>query len=110
MRSPLVPTDVVLTCRGSRFGYTNYYPQAPDPHDPVPPVKDSSPASTSTLELSRKVTSGGVEIWKSIQYMDHEGIEILRTPGAKGKVEEWAGYLRRTGVGLSFEDPLYRER
>ena len=37
-------------------------------------------------------------IFKSIQYMDHEAIDILRKPAEKGTVEEWHAYLDRTHV------------
>lgn len=41
-------------------------------------------------------------IWQSIQYMDHEGMNILREAGEEGAVERWEEYLSRTGVCVVF--------
>lgn len=91
-----------LTRRGSRFSCTPYYPRAPDPPNPVPPVPASAtPQSTQTPHLVKKYagqSSGDVPIWKSIQYMDHEGMDLLRAPARDGAVEEWEAYLARTKV------------
>jgi hypothetical protein len=89
-----------LTRRGSRFSCTPYYPHAPDPPNPVPPVPaNSTPQNTPTPELVKRYagqSSGDVPIWKSIQYMDHEGMDLLRSPARDGAVEEWESYLART--------------
>ncbi|EIW71735.1 hypothetical protein TREMEDRAFT_56524, partial [Tremella mesenterica DSM 1558] len=81
---------------GSRFSYTNYYPQAPFPEDPVPPI--SSPGEKPAIPLTMRSTpGGGGQIWQSIQYMDHEGIAILRDPTSPTAVDDWNAYLNRTG-------------
>ena len=87
--------------RGSRFNHTPYYPQAPPPPGAVPPVDPGElPASFEPPELFKryKESEKGVPIWQSIQYMDHEGIDLLRRPAEFGAVEKWMAYLARTGV------------
>ena len=90
--------------RGTRFSCTPYYPNAPDPLSPVPPVPERPlPASLEPPELINRYSEvralvaliaeqqakTGVPIWKSIQYMDHEGMELLRYPTGEGAVEKW---------------------
>lgn len=61
----------------------------------------TTPQNATTPELVKKYSgqsSGDVPIWKSIQYMDHEAMDILRYPAKKGTVEEWEAYLARTKV------------
>ena len=88
--------------RGSRFRHTPHYPDAPVPINPVPPVVKTAqlPVSTSppTLQSRFSKASAKVPIWQSIQYMDHEGIDILRRPAEDGAVEKWQAYLDRTKV------------
>lgn len=87
--------------RGTRFSCTPYYPDAPHPPHPVPPVSTSSSTETlaSTPELVRRFTSvGSAPIWQSIQYMDHEGMDLIRRPAEKGAVAAWERYLTRTKV------------
>ena len=91
--------------RGSRFRHTPYYPDAPEPSNPVPPVQLSSEASAAATSgeppsLLRNYVkkSSGVPIWKSIQYMDHQGIDLLRHPASDGAVDRWLAYLDATRV------------
>lgn len=67
---------------------------------PVPPVPHQEmPASFEPPKLVRRFhAKGKTEIWESIQYMDHEGIELLRRPGEFGAREKWEGYLDETQV------------
>ena len=84
--------------RGTRFSHTPYYPNAPSPLRPVPPVQKTGSASVETPTLVKRFSTASkdVPVWKSIQYMDHEGMDILRSPvGAK---KEWEAYLDRTKV------------
>lgn len=39
-------------------------------------------------------------IWQSIQYMDHEGMDLLRRPAEEGAKEKWEAYLDRTKASL----------
>ena len=90
-----------LTNRGKRFSCTPYYPDAPHPANPVPPVRPqpNSVAPTSPPDLVKKFArQGKAEIWESIQYMDHEGMDILREPAANGADKAWSDYLARTKV------------
>lgn len=90
-----------LTSRGKRFSCTPYYPDAPHPANPVPPVRPqpNSVAPTSPPDLVKKFArQGKAEIWESIQYMDHEGMDILREPAAEGADRAWSDYLARTKV------------
>lgn len=59
------------------------------------------PNSTSAPELVKKYagqSSADVPIWKSIQYMDHEGMDLLRSPAKPGAIDEWEAYLARTNA------------
>ena len=90
-----------LITRGKRFSCTPYYPDAPHPANPVPPVQaaDGAVAHDEPPELVRKFNQHGkAEIWESIQYMDHEGMDILRRPAAEGADVAWEAYLARTKV------------
>lgn len=51
---------------------------------------------------------GKAEIWESIQYMDHEAMDILREPAAKGASEAWEAYLSRTKVCSRFISVVQR--
>ena len=35
--------------------------------------------------------------------MDHEGMDLLRTPGSEGAVEKWEAYLATTKVSTCFQ-------
>lgn len=48
--------------------------------------------------MKRFTHPGAAPIWKSIQYMDHEGMDLLRHPATKGAVDAWESYLSRTKV------------
>jgi hypothetical protein len=48
--------------------------------------------------VKRFANPGPTPIWKSIQYMDHEGMDLLRKPALKGAVDAWESYLGRTKV------------
>ena len=52
------------------------------------------------ITLSRTTPASQLEtpIWQSIQYMDHEAMEILRKGGREGTGKEFRKYLKRTGV------------
>ncbi|AFR95390.1 hypothetical protein C343_03487 [Cryptococcus neoformans C23] len=99
---------------GSRFSCTPYYPNVPPLANPVPPVKSSTSVTSSTLtqplELVKKFSSASsnpdVPIWKSIEYMDHEGMDLLRKPGEEGAVEKWHGYLDRTKNTICGRNPI----
>ena len=94
--------------RGTRFSHTPYYPSPPSIANPVPPV--SSPSSSSSPSTSKSAPELvtllkhnateklSTPIWESIQYMDHEAIEILRGAGKEGTGKKFREYLRRTGV------------
>ncbi len=41
-----------------------------------------------------------VKIWESIQYMDHEGMDILRKGSKKGTARVFKEYLDRTEVSV----------
>jgi hypothetical protein len=89
--------------RGTRFNCTPYYPNAPPPPSPVPPVaQHTQTPSTEQPELIKRFSSSVSQketpIWKSIEYMDHEGMALLREPGAEGAVDKWEAYLARTKV------------
>ena len=87
--------------RGRRFSCTPYYPDAPHPPIPVPPLPVVTlPASFEPPELVTvfKEANPSVPIWQSIQYLDHEAIDLLRQPAGFGAVEKWEAYLGRTGV------------
>jgi predicted class III extradiol MEMO1 family dioxygenase len=92
--------------RGTRFSHTPYYPSPPSIANPVPPVSSpSSSPSTSkpapelvTLSKHNAAEKLATPIWESIQYMDHEAIEILRGAGKEGTGKKFREYLRRTGV------------
>ncbi|KIR60173.1 AmmeMemoRadiSam system protein B [Cryptococcus bacillisporus CA1280] len=99
---------------GSRFACTPYYPNIPALVNPVPPVKSSTSSISRILtqppELVKKFSSTtsnpDVPIWKSIEYMDHEGMDLLRKPGEDGAVEKWHGYLERTKNTICGRNPI----
>ncbi|WWC73463.1 AmmeMemoRadiSam system protein B [Kwoniella pini CBS 10737] len=95
---------------GTRFSCTPYYPNAPSPPNPVPPVpQELSSASNDPPTLIKKYSSsdkGGIPIWKSIQYMDHEGIDLLRNPANEGIIEKWETYLTRTKNTICGRNPI----
>ncbi|KAL1408294.1 hypothetical protein Q8F55_005100 [Vanrija albida] len=95
---------------GTRFQHTPYYPAAPDPPVPVPPVPAGpGVANNGQLEFVRQYAGqkrNEAPIWKSIQYMDHEGMDLLRTPARKGAVEEWERYLARTKNTICGRNPI----
>lgn len=91
--------------RGSRFNCTPYYTNPPPTPNAVPPVPPHvQPAAFEPPELVKKYSSSVAQkdtpIWRSIEYMDHEGMDLLRTPGSFGAVEKWEAYLARTKVSL----------
>jgi hypothetical protein len=91
--------------RGTRFSCTPYYPDAPQPVAPVPPVTTSSASPDTPLELVKRFDKpGSAPIWQSIQYMDHEGMALLRRPAARGAVNEWERYLARTKVSCKIAE------
>jgi hypothetical protein len=49
-------------------------------------------------KYSSAVAQNDTPIWKSIEYMDHEGMDLLRQPGGFGAVEKWEAYLAKTKV------------
>jgi hypothetical protein len=51
--------------------------------------------------FSTSVSKAETPIWRSIEYMDHEGMDLLRTPGSEGAVEKWEAYLATTKVSPS---------
>jgi hypothetical protein len=54
------------------------------------------------LEFVRKFTARGeAPIWHSIQYLDHQALDILRRPAAPNADQLWQGYLERTKVSAS---------
>ncbi|WWC65628.1 AmmeMemoRadiSam system protein B [Kwoniella dejecticola CBS 10117] len=106
---------------GTRFSCTPYYPNAPSPPNPVPPVPPASaspPSSASATNgnvppvlikkygSSSNTDNGGVPIWKSIQYMDHEGMDLLRRPAETGALERWEAYLARTKNTICGRNPI----
>lgn len=101
----------LLIDRGSRFSHMPYYPAAPSPVSPVPPVKSGTSLAQNTvpLELIKRFSSTSatdVPIWKSIQYMDHEGMELLKDPTRPGAVDEWLAYLKRTENTICGRNPI----
>jgi hypothetical protein len=58
------------------------------------------------ISLSRSTPANLLEtpIWQSIQYMDHEAMDILRNGGKEGTGKEFRKYLKRTGVSALFAD------
>ncbi|GFZ50149.1 hypothetical protein JCM24511_07904 [Saitozyma sp. JCM 24511] len=94
---------------GTRFSCTPYYPTAPDPPHPVPPVPTVEPhaASWEPPQLERRFSRlGETPIWKSIQYMDHEGIELLKRPAEEGALEMWEAYLDETKNTICGRNPI----
>jgi AmmeMemoRadiSam system protein B len=92
---------------GTRFSCTPYYPQAPDPPNPVPPVEGRSAPTSSPPEMVKRFANPGpTPIWKSIQYMDHEGMDLLRKPALKGAVDAWESYLGRTKNTICGRNPI----
>ncbi|WVW86653.1 AmmeMemoRadiSam system protein B [Kwoniella bestiolae CBS 10118] len=96
---------------GTRFSCTPYYPNAPPPPYPVPPVPhETPPASFSPPDLIRKFTPSqsnrDTPIWKSIQYMDHEGMDLLRHPAEEGAVRRWEAYLWKTKNTICGRNPI----
>ncbi|WWD20094.1 AmmeMemoRadiSam system protein B [Kwoniella shandongensis] len=96
---------------GTRFSCTPYYPNAPHPPNPVPPVPHhTNPASFTPPDLIKRFSSAeanpDVPIWKSIEYMDHEGMELLRRPGEEGAVEKWEAYLDETKNTICGRNPI----
>jgi predicted class III extradiol MEMO1 family dioxygenase len=94
--------------RGTRFNCTPYYPNPPPTPNPVPPVSPhTQPAAFQPPEMvkrfSSSVSKAETPIWRSIEYMDHEGMDLLRTPGSEGAVEKWEAYLATTKVSACFQ-------
>ncbi|ORX37967.1 MEMO1 family [Kockovaella imperatae] len=108
---------------GTRFRHTPYYPDAPLPLLPVPPVEglppsssfsssssyptSSPPSSNLTLQKQLSRINSDTPIWRSIQYMDHEGIDILRKPAEQSTAENWHRYLERTGNTICGRNPIF---
>ncbi|RSH87910.1 uncharacterized protein EHS24_000428 [Apiotrichum porosum] len=95
---------------GTRFSHTPYYPGATDPCHPVPPVPSGAgAAATGSLPITKRYAGqrpGDAPIWKSIQFMDHEGMDLLRKPARQGAVEEWEAYLARTKNTICGRNPI----
>ncbi|WWC93045.1 AmmeMemoRadiSam system protein B [Kwoniella dendrophila CBS 6074] len=96
---------------GTRFQCTPYYTNAPPPSNPVPPVsKETLPASFEPPTLIKKYSDSNrnseIPIWKSIQYMDHEGMDLLRYPAEFGAAEKWEAYLDRTKNTICGRNPI----
>jgi hypothetical protein len=96
----------LIKLRGSRFNCTPYYTNPPPTPNAVPPVPAKvQPAAFEPPELVKKYSSSVAQkdtpIWRSIEYMDHEGMDLLRAPGSFGAVEKWEAYLARTKVSLN---------
>lgn len=91
-----------------------YYPDAPHTPNPVPPIPEhEQPAAFEPPELvkfSPSTSNPQTPIWRSIEFMDHEGMDLLRRPGGFGAVEKWEAYLARTKVGTSFYTRLLEVR
>lgn len=99
-------SGLYLTNRGTRFNCTPYYPNPPPTPNPVPPVaQHTQPAAYEAPEMikrfSTSVSNAGTPIWRSIEYMDHEAMNLLRAPGGQGAVEKWEAYLATTKVSTS---------
>ncbi|KAJ9107058.1 hypothetical protein QFC19_002928 [Naganishia cerealis] len=94
---------------GTRFNHTPYYPNPPPIVNPVPPAEGVGSAAASPtlppklINISRATPADQLEtpIWQSIQYMDHEAMDILRNGGKEGTGKEFRKYLRRTGVRIA---------
>jgi len=101
---PAFPSAFIVSLkrdRGTRFSHTPYYTTAPPPPNPVPPVPQSTlPASFEPPDLVKRFVTATTDspIWKSIQFMDHEGMDLLRRPAEDGAKEKWEAYLDRTKV------------
>ncbi|KAI9632951.1 MEMO1 family [Dioszegia hungarica] len=98
---------------GTRFSCTPYYPSAPHPSNPVPPVPaaysstSTSSAPSSPPEMVKRFDKPGTAaIWESIQYMDHEGMDLLRRPAGQGAVDAWERYLSRTKNTICGRNPI----
>ncbi|WVR08271.1 AmmeMemoRadiSam system protein B [Kwoniella sp. DSM 27419] len=97
---------------GTRFSCTPYYPHAPDPAYPVPPVPEHTlPASYEPPKLIKRFSSvqpspDNIPIWKSIQFMDHEGMDMLRQPAEFGAAEKWEAYLDETKNTICGRNPI----
>jgi hypothetical protein len=80
----------------------------------VPPVPaHTQPAASELPELVKKFSSSVAQketpIWRSIEYMDHEGMDLLRQPGGYGAVEKWEAYLARTKVSPPLSRRAFRK-
>ncbi|WRT69452.1 AmmeMemoRadiSam system protein B [Kwoniella shivajii] len=96
---------------GTRFSCTPYYHNAPPPPNAVPPVtQETLPASFEPPELTKRFSSAvsnpDVPIWKSIQYMDHEGMDLLRYPAEFAALEKWEAYLDETKNTICGRNPI----
>ncbi|GHJ84057.1 hypothetical protein NliqN6_0459 [Naganishia liquefaciens] len=100
---------------GTRFSHTPYYPNPPPIPHPVPPTETRSTATLATnvgppemITLSRTTPSRVLEtpIWQSIQYMDHEAMDILREGGREGTGRAFRQYLKRTGNTICGRNPI----
>ncbi|OCF43473.1 hypothetical protein I317_02622 [Kwoniella heveanensis CBS 569] len=96
---------------GTRFSCTPYYPNAPPPPNPVPPVPDEPHSAayeppTLIKRFSSKDANPDVPIWKSIQFMDHEGMDLLKKPAEFGASEKWEAYLDRTKNTICGRNPI----
>ncbi|KAJ9117982.1 hypothetical protein QFC20_000263 [Naganishia adeliensis] len=99
---------------GTRFSHTPYYPNPPPIVNPVPPTEPTGSAAASTelppalISLSRGTPARELEtpIWQSIQYLDHEAMDILRNGGKEGTGKEFRKYLKRTGNTICGRNPI----
>ncbi|KAI5449505.1 hypothetical protein NCC49_004649 [Naganishia albida] len=99
---------------GIRFSHTPYYPNPPPMVNPVPPTENTGSAAASRelppamISLSRSTPENLLEtpIWQSIQYMDHEAMDILRNGGKEGTGKEFRAYLKRTGNTICGRNPI----
>ena len=96
---PLPLIWLFLLRRGSRFGYTSYYPSSPAP--------DAAVSSLIRLSSGSQI-SHDFPIWKSISSLDHQAMDILTLPPASGKEahDSFASYLATTKNTICGRHPI----
>lgn len=75
--------------RGRRFDYTAYTP-------------DEELSDVRTLSRISKIPAGSVPIYKSIEYLDRKGMQVLST----GSIEQWKEYMAETENTICGSKPL----
>lgn len=92
----------VFSSRGSRFGYTSYYPS--------PPASEySSSVGDSLIRLvNGSKLSHDFPIWKSISSLDHQAMNILTIPPPSGKEAHasFSSYLATTKNTICGRHPI----